>query len=243
MADPHPERNEPILDNDLGCLIGSSWKSILDELKKKNKLCFENSLYPYLRKAFPVLIPVRSKWLAWSLNCSFNSCKVIMVKYSPYTSRIDGNYLANGVALATDIKDKSPIALDSISKSLHKAGIITEKKLSNDLLKWQEQGVLLLNLIPTLNKHNYKSDDTTGWTLLTKGLLLELYRDSKKKMCIIFLDEQSKNAVNPLIQLTDHNKNVLILSTKEPSPLGFDSNIFKRCNSFLGNERINWNES
>ena len=110
------------------------------------------------------------------------------------------------------------------------------------LMKWAEQGVLLLNTVLTVRSGQANSHKGKGWETLTDSIIRHL---NKSETPIVYLlwgaNARSKKA---LITNPKH----LILETVHPSPLSayngfFGCKHFSKCNDYLtkhGLKPINW---
>ncbi|WP_099203115.1 uracil-DNA glycosylase [Miniphocibacter massiliensis] len=100
------------------------------------------------------------------------------------------------------------------------------------LMKWVEQGVLLLNTSLTVRAGNANSHKDLGWQILTDKII-EILGNREKPMVFILW---GRNAINK--ERLINNKNHLILKSVHPSPLSayrgfFGSKPFSKCNEFL----------
>ena len=110
------------------------------------------------------------------------------------------------------------------------------------LVKWAEQGVLLLNAVLTVRAHVAASHQNKGWENFTDAVIREV---NKKDAPVVFMlwgsFARSKKS------MLDNPKH-LILEAPHPSPLSayrgfFGCGHFKKCNDFLsanGAEPIDW---
>ena len=113
---------------------------------------------------------------------------------------------------------------------------------SGNLNNWQEQGVLLLNNVLTVEAHHAGSHRGHGWETFTEEAIKYL---NVQKQSLVFL-LWGRDARNKA-KLIDRSKH-LVLEAPHPSPLSayagfFGCGHFKKCNDYLkahGLKQINW---
>ena len=110
------------------------------------------------------------------------------------------------------------------------------------LVKWAEQGVLLLNTVLTVRAHQANSHRGIGWEEFTDAAIHILNEQDRPIVFILWgRPAQMKKAML-------HNPKHLILEAPHPSPLSsyrgfFGSRPFSKANNFLkqhGIEPIDW---
>jgi uracil-DNA glycosylase len=111
---------------------------------------------------------------------------------------------------------------------------LTSNLLKNDLSRWAQQGVLLLNTCLTVEDGQPASHARAGWETVTDALMTEVARDPSPKVFMLWgAHAQAKRAL--IIDQGDH----LILMANHPSPLSARRPPvpFVGCNHFrLANE-------
>lgn len=113
---------------------------------------------------------------------------------------------------------------------------------SGDLSDWQEQGVLLLNNVLTVEAGRAGSHRGHGWEIFTEAAIR--YLSDKREHLVFILWGRDARSKKPLIDASKH----LILESAHPSPLSahagfFGSRPFSRTNEFLkdkGFPEIRW---
>ena len=113
---------------------------------------------------------------------------------------------------------------------------------NGSLVKWANQGVLLLNTVLTVRAHRANSHQGIGWEQFTDAAIRAL--DTQDRPIVFLL--WGKNAQTKKSMLT--NPRFLILEAPHPSPLSayrgfFGCGHFGRANRFLeehGVEPIDW---
>ena len=110
------------------------------------------------------------------------------------------------------------------------------------LVKWANQGVLLLNTILTVRAHAAFSHKGFGWEEFTDAAIHALNQENRPIVFVFW----GKPAQMKATMLT--NKNHLILKSPHPSPLSayrgfFGGKYFSKANQFLvqhGETPIDW---
>ena len=110
------------------------------------------------------------------------------------------------------------------------------------LMKWAEQGVLLLNTVLTVRAHQANSHKGKGWEIFTDRVIQLV--NEKEEPVVFLLWGANARSKKPLITNPKH----LILETVHPSPLSayngfFGCRHFSKANAFLagnGIEPIDW---
>lgn len=107
---------------------------------------------------------------------------------------------------------------------------------------WQEQGVLLLNNVLTVEAHKAGSHRGKGWETFTEATVK--YLDEKSDHLVFLLWGRDARSKKPLINQQKH----LVLESAHPSPLSahsgfFGNGHFLKANEFLkshGLDEIIW---
>jgi len=148
---------------------------------------------------------------------------------------------AHGLAFSVPDNQPIPPSLVNIYKEID-AEYGSHHNKTGNLKNWQNQGVLLLNNVLTVEAHQAGSHRGHGWETFTKATIEYL---NKNRPHLVFLlwgrDARSKA---PLIDKTKH----LVLESAHPSPLSahngfFGNGHFKKANAYLkshGLPEINW---
>jgi len=168
--------------------------------------------------------------------CSFLSTKVVIFGQDPYFQ----NGLANGLAFSVDKHQKIPASLKNIYKEIEN-DVGPSKNKNGCLMKWAEQGVLLLNTSLTVELSKPGSHSHIGW----KNFICNVIKIINIKRNVVFiLWGQHAKTYSKFITNKDH----LILLGSHPSPLSayrgfFGSKHFSKCNNYLRKnnlEEIEW---
>lgn len=167
----------------------------------------------------------------------YKDVKVVILGQDPY----HGPNQAHGLSFSVQPGVKTPPSLVNIYKELKNE---MDYHIPNNgyLVKWAEQGVLLLNTVLTVRKGEANSHKGKGWEQLTDRII-ELVAQ-KEEPVVFLLWGKHAQAKKELINHSHH----LILESPHPSPFSanrgfFGNNHFQRANEFLlqhGRQSIDW---
>ncbi len=212
-----------------------SWQ---DFLQAEFNQPYFKKLSAFLHEAYQnsvVYPPKQQVFSAFTTN--LNDVKVVILGQDPYHE--PGQ--AHGLAFSVRENVKIPPSLVNIYKEIN-SEYNTPIPKSGNLKRWQEQGVLLLNNVLTVEAHKAGSHRNQGWEDFTLHCVEYL---SEKQPHLVFLlwgrDARSKAK---LINKKKH----LVLESAHPSPLSayngfFGNNHFRQCNDWLesqGLKPIDW---
>lgn len=188
------------------------FKKLSDFLKQ----AYQNStVYPPKQQVFT------------AFTTDLNNVKVVILGQDPYHE--PGQ--AHGLAFSVRDNIKTPPSLVNIYKEIN-SEYGTPIPKSGNLKRWQEQGVLLLNNVLTVEAHKAGSHRGYGWEDFTLHCVEYL---SKNRPHLVFL-LWGRDARNKA-KLIDKQKH-LVLESAHPSPLSayngfFGNNHFRTCNEQL----------
>ena len=164
--------------------------------------------------------------------------KVVIIGQDPYHEPGQAHGLSFSVKPGVDI----PPSLQNIYKELHDdLGCYIPN--NGYLVKWAEQGVLLLNATLTVREHMAGSHQKHGWETFTDAVI-KAVSDTQEHVVFILWGGYARSK-KVLIDKQKH----LILESVHPSPLSanrggwFGNHHFSQCNAYLeqhGKEKINW---
>jgi uracil-DNA glycosylase len=167
----------------------------------------------------------------------YKNVKVVILGQDPY----HGPNQAHGLSFSVQPGVKTPPSLVNIYKELKNE---MDYHIPNNgyLVKWAEQGVLLLNTVLTVRRGEANSHKGKGWEQLTDRII-ELVAQ-KEEPVVFLLWGKHAQAKKELI----HHSHHLILKSPHPSPFSanrgfFGNNHFQRANEFLlqqGRQSIDW---
>ena len=163
--------------------------------------------------------------------------KVVILGQDPY----HGDGQAEGLSFSVKPGVDIPPSLVNIYQELHDDLGCTIPSHGN-LVKWAEQGVLLLNTVLTVRAHQANSHKDIGWEQFTDAAIRALNTIDRPIVFILWgAPAQRKESML-------NNPKHLILKAPHPSPLSayrgfFGSKPFSKTNEFLianGIEPIDW---
>lgn len=168
---------------------------------------------------------------------SYANTKVVIIGQDPY----HGPNQAHGLSFSVQPGIESPPSLKNIFKEL-KNDLGYPMPQSGSLVKWAEQGVLLLNSVLTVQAGKPNSHQGKGWEIFTDQVISTL--DEREKPVIFLLWGKNAQEKQRLITNSRHYK----ILAPHPSPLSayrgfFDSKPFSQANGYLranGLKEIDW---
>lgn len=171
-------------------------------------------------------------------QCPFDKLKVVIIGQDPY----HGRGQAHGLCFSVSEGMELPPSLLNIFKEIEQdVGVSCPK--SGNLLRWSNQGVLLLNATLTVRAHQAGSHQNKGWEQFTDSVI-KLISDNKENVVFLLWGGYAKKKQR-LINLDKH----AVLTSGHPSPLSanrgywFGNKHFSKANSLLeqaGLEPISW---
>ena len=217
--------------------IESSWTN---QLKSEFDKAYFRDLIDFLDKEYKEKSILPSQEVVFkALNaCPFDEVKVVILGQDPYPTR--GH--ANGLCFSVESHvSPLPKSLLNIFKEL-KTDLNRDVPENGNLMRWAEQGVLLLNSILTVREGEANSHSGKGWEDFTDAIISRLNANKKGIVYILWgskAQEKAKN-VNPIENY--------VLSSVHPSPLssyrGFSGcKHFSKANDYLkksGKVQIDW---
>ena len=213
-----------------------TFKEIINEESKKD---YYIKLHDFIDSEYETktIYPERKNIYAALRHTPMDKVKVVILGQDPY----HGEGEAHGLSFSVCPGIKTPPSLKNIYKELNsELGCYVPN--NGYLLKWAEQGVLLLNSILTVQRDTPASHRGKGWEILTDNIIEEI--DKKKEPVVFMLWGNFAKSKEPLLK----NPNHLVLESAHPSPFSarngfFGSNHFIKANEFLksnGLTPIDW---
>lgn len=206
--------------------IGNDWDEILkDEWSKDYYLNLRKNLiheyknytiYPSMYDIFNALKKV-----------PYKDVKVVILGQDPY----HGQGQAHGFSFSVQKGVKTPPSLLNIYKEMHDdLGLYIPN--NGNLIKWADQGVLLLNSTLTVRAHQANSHKDIGWSILTDNII-KLLNEREKPIVFLLWGKFAQSKENLIT-----NKRHLIIKSAHPSPFAahrgfFGSKPFSKTNNFL----------
>ncbi len=212
-----------------------SWKEFLDSEFTKP---YFQELSKFLHEAYETktIFPAKPQVFR-AFTTDLNEVKVVILGQDPYHTP----GAAHGLAFSVPNSQPIPPSLVNIYKEIDTefGGHALE---TGNLRPWQEQGVLLLNNVLTVEAHRAGSHRGKGWEQFTEAVVKHL---NERCDHLVFLlwgrDARSKSG------WIDQDKH-LVLESPHPSPLSahagfFGNGHFRKANEFLsqhGMAEIEW---
>lgn len=196
-------------------------KHFLTQEKKKEKIIFPPG--PEIFQAFN--------------STPLPQVKVVILGQDPY----HGEGEAHGLSFSVKDGVSIPPSLQNIYKEIHR-DLGTPFPASGNLMRWAEQGVLLLNAILTVEKDQAASHRNQGWEPFTDAAIQAV--NELQHPVVFMLWGSFARSKAPMINRQKH----LVLEAPHPSPLsayrGFmGCGHFSKANEFLiskNNSPIQW---
>ena len=211
--------------------IAKSWKQKLFHEFEKN---YFRDLVTFLKSEYQqgVIYPPGSLIFSAFDHCSFDNLKVVILGQDPY----HGPNQANGLCFSVKDEIPKPPSLVNIFKEI-KSDLGKEIPDSGNLMKWADQGVLLLNATLTVRANTPGSHQNKGWEDFTNSVIRII---SEEKNDVVFLlwgaYAQRKGEI---INTEKHH----ILQSPHPSPFSADRGFFgnkhfSKTNEYLKSKEL-----
>lgn len=217
-------------------MIDNDWLEVLGEEFRKP---YYKELYQFVLQEYnsvQVFPPADDIFNAFHLT-PLSEVKVVILGQDPYHNVGQ----AHGLCFSVKPDVEIPPSLVNIYQELHDdLGCYIPN--NGYLVKWAEQGVLMLNTVLTVRAHLANSHRGKGWEEFTDAAIRALNVQDRPIVFILWGKpaQMKKNMLN--------NPNHLILEAPHPSPLSayrgfFGSRPFSKANNFLmenGAAPIDW---
>jgi uracil-DNA glycosylase len=217
-------------------LIDNEWLPYLEPEFKKP---YYRELYNFIKEEYSkyVIYPPSEDIFNALKYTPINKVKVVLLGQDPYHE--PGQ--AHGLSFSVKPGVKIPPSLVNMYKELNSEYGYPIPD-SGYLVKWAEQGVLLMNTVLTVRAGVANSHKNKGWENFTDAVIRAV--NTQDRPIVYFLWGSNARAKKSLITNEKH----LVLETVHPSPLSayngfFGCNHFKLCNEFLeknGVSPIDW---
>lgn len=163
----------------------------------------------------------------------FKNVKVVILGQDPY----HGPDQAHGLSFSVKPEVEIPPSLKNIYKELQ-TDLGCRIPEHGYLVKWAEQGVLLLNNVLTVRKGQAHSHRGQGWEIFTDEVIKRL--NDKNKPVVYILWGAAAQKKQALIDKAKH----YIIKSPHPSPLSahrgfFGSKPFSKTNQILEDNSLN----
>ncbi len=216
--------------------IDASWKSVLQNEFEKPYFAQLTNFVRNEYKTKKIFPPGNMIFSAFD-HCPFDKVKVVIIGQDPYHN--DGQ--AHGLCFSVNTGVDFPPSLINIFKEIER-DLGKPIPTTGNLVRWADQGVLLINATLTVQAHSAGSHQGRGWETFTDAVIRKV---AEEKEYVVFMlwgnYAQQKGAV------VDGQKH-LVLKSVHPSPLsayrGFiGCGHFSAANEYLtskGLSPINW---
>lgn len=216
--------------------IENDWLLALQEEFQKD---YYKKLYQTIKKeysTYKIFPPADDIFNAFHLT-PLSQVKVVILGQDPYHN----DNQAHGLCFSVKPEVEVPPSLVNIYQELHD-DLLCRIPEHGYLVKWAEQGVLMLNTVLTVRAHQANSHRGIGWETFTDAAIKALNEQDRPIVFILWgRPAQTKKQML-------HNPKHLILEAPHPSPLSsyrgfFGSRPFSKTNVFLeshGVEPIDW---
>jgi uracil-DNA glycosylase len=186
-------------------LVANFWQSAVGQAlfeKLAATLAAGNVIYP------------RTPYKALELT-PFENVRVVILGQDPY----HGPSQAEGLAFSVGESEKIPPSLRNIFKEVQQdtGGLPPLQGHGGSLVRWAEQGVLLLNTALTVEDASPASHSKWGWEVLTDQLMEALAKDANPHAFLLWGAHAQSKAVG--IEAFNQDGRHLVLKANHPSPL------------------------
>ena len=202
-----------------------SWKAFLDSEFAKPYFV---ELSKFLHEAYETkqVFPAKAQVFR-AFTTDLNQVKVVILGQDPYHTP----GAAHGLAFSVPDSQPIPPSLVNIYKEIDEE-YGSHSNQTGNLRSWQEQGVLLLNNVLTVEAHKAGSHRGHGWETFTEATVR--YLNEQCNHLVFLLWGRDSRSKKKLINTEKH----LILESAHPSPLSayngfFGNGHFRKANDFL----------
>ena len=207
-------------------MIDNDW---LPYLKPEFSKEYYKNLYNFVKEQYAthIIYPPSEVIFNALKYTSLSDVKVVLLGQDPYHE--EGQ--AHGMSFSVKPGIKTPPSLQNMYKEI-KDEYGYEIPNNGYLMKWAEQGVLLLNTVLTVKSGAANSHKNKGWEQFTDAIIETVNKQDRP--IVYFLWGSNARAKKNLITNPKH----LVLETVHPSPLSayngfFGCGHFKKANEYL----------
>lgn len=206
--------------------VQPDWKELLADERKKDYFI---NLLEWVKSEYKQkhIFPKKDDVFNALVYTSYENTKTVILGQDPYPNIGQGM----GLSFSVNIGVPFPRSLQNIFKELQ-ADLGCSIPNNGSLLKWAEQGVLLLNTSLTVEAGKPNSHQNKGWEIFTDKIISLVNEKTDPVVFILW----GNNARSKKVLIT--NPKHLILESAHPSPLSasrgfFGSKPFSKANNFL----------
>lgn len=215
-----------------------SWTDVIG--KEKAQPYFQHALQQVhlARASGKTIYPPQEEVFNAFKYTAFEDVKVVILGQDPY----HGANQAHGLAFSVKPEVAIPPSLLNMYKELTQDISGFQIPSHGYLVKWAEQGVLLLNTVLTVERGMAHSHANLGWERFTDKVIAVLNEHREKLVFLLWGSHAQKKG-----QIIDRTRH-LVLTAPHPSPLSahrgfFGCRHFSKTNSYLesnGMKPIDW---
>lgn len=219
-------------------ILQPSWQAVLsDELQKPY---FEELLIKVNEEyATTVCHPPKELLFEAFNQCSFEDLKVVIIGQDPY----HGDGEANGLSFSVNDGVKIPPSLRNIFREINTDLETLFLPSSGNLVRWAQQGVLLLNASLSVQKDSPNSHKQLSWSTFTDAVVQKIATEKENVVFLLWGSFAQKKGIK-----IDRSKH-LVLTSGHPSPMSanqgkwFGNKHFSQTNAYLksnNKSEIDW---
>lgn len=216
--------------------IEDSWRARLQEEFDKPYFAQLTQFVRGEYAAGTVYPPGREMFAAFDA-CPFEQVRVVILGQDPYHE--PGQ--AHGLCFSVNDGVQFPPSLVNIFKEIE-SDLGKPIPRSGNLMRWAQQGVLLLNATLTVRAHQAGSHQNKGWETFTDAVIRRLATEREHIVFILWGSYAQRKGA-----FIDRNRHC-VLQSPHPSPLSayrgfFGNKHFSRANEYLaqhGYKPIDW---
>lgn len=209
-------------------ILQPSWQVVLsDELQKPY---FEELLIKVNEEyATTVCYPPKELLFEAFNQCSFEDLKVVIIGQDPY----HGDGEANGLSFSVNDGVKIPPSLRNIFREINTDLETLFLPSSGNLVRWAQQGVLLLNASLSVQKDSPNSHKQLSWSTFTDAVAQKIATEKENVVFLLWGSFAQKKGIK-----IDRSKH-LVLTSGHPSPMSanqgkwFGNKHFSQTNAYL----------
>ncbi len=209
--------------------LEKSWAEILkDELKKPYVADLKKFLSLEAEQGYSTYPPKQFVFNAFR-HTPYDKVKVVIMGQDPY----HGPNQAEGMSFSVAPGVRVPPSLQNIYKELNNDLSILPAQ-HGSLMKWADQGVLLLNATLTVRARQPKSHYGKGWEQFTDTVIEKLC-DRQDPLVFVLWGRSAKEKCEKILETRSHPH--AVLTAAHPSPYSaegfFGCRHFSKINNYL----------
>lgn len=228
-------RNVKILDR---IQIMKTWSDVIGKEKEQPYFQYALQQVHLARASGKTIYPPQEDIFNAFKYTAFEDVKVVILGQDPY----HGPNQAHGLAFSVKPEVAIPPSLLNMYKELKQDIPDFEMPSNGYLVKWAEQGVLLLNTVLTVERGMAHSHANLGWETFTDRVIAALNDHREKVVFLLWGSHAQKKG-----QIIDRTRHC-VLTAPHPSPLSahrgfFGCKHFSQTNAYLianGKTPIHW---